>query len=309
MASEKDIWAPDEDPWFAQAEEAYYALGQAYLLQVLEDALAALNLPDPPREALREARLAKAWISRQEAMRRAQEIYDRLLAGLEKAPPALYRKLAEAITEKWYAEGRLETRAQRRGVAAYLLGLLRGGKEVGLNWRGLLGERERLAVQYAAERAGLYIRKLADDAKNFVARAVTIFFQDGSRQPEDLSRELAEGLGHLNRDWRRVALTEVAHARTGGLLLALPEGAVVEWSAAPDACPVCRKMHGRRFRVRHSPGDPQREVWPGKGWETGPMIPAHPHCRCRFIPVTQPVGEVDPEIEALAQAVIRAATR
>jgi len=61
--------------------------------------------------------------------------------------------------------------------------------------------------------------------------------------------------------------------------------------------------------VRHSPGDPEKEVWPGKGWEAGPSIPNHPHCRCRWIAVTQPVGEVDPEVEALARAVLEAATK
>lgn len=292
--SEKDIWAPDPDPWYAAIEDAYFALGMTFIHKVMEE--------------LGRESLAKAE-DRARALERAEEIYRTALAGYDRLPPSQYRKLAEAITEKWYGEGRLETRAERRSVAAYLLGLLRSGRRVGLDWRGLLGEREKERLAYIAARGAEFIRRLADEVRHRVAKVLLLWHESPTASPEDLGKRLQEEMGVVARDWRRVALTEVAHARTAGYLMGLPEGAIVEWSAAPDACPVCRKMHGRRFRVRHSPGDPQREVWPEKGWQDGPSIPAHPHCRCRFIAVTQPVGEVDPEIEAMAQAIIRAAQR
>ncbi|MGM8838411.1 hypothetical protein [Thermus sp. 93170] len=314
-SSERDIWAPDEDPWTARAEGALYALGASYLYRVAEEVHLRLGLPFPQGAYLEALRLrpqavAKGrGLSREEAMARAEELYERVLAGHERLPPARYRELAEAVTEKWYAEGRLETRAQRRSVAAYLLGMLRGGKRVGLGWRGLLGERERERLAYVAARGAEFIRKLKEATRQAVAKVLLLWHEEGGGQPKDLEGKLQEAFGGLARDWRRVAITEVAHARSSGYLAALPEGATVEWSAAKDACPRCRALHGRRFRVRHAPGDPREEVWPGKGWERGPTIPLHPHCRCRWIAVTQPVGEVDPEIEALAQAVIRAAER
>lgn len=305
MGSERDIWAPDPDPWYAAAEGALYALGAGFLYRVHRDVARALGLPGEGLEGL--YRLAKAQDPRKEAMARAERLYQELLAGYDRLPPSQYRALAEAVTEKWYAEGRLERRAERRSVAAFLLGMLRGGRKVGLDWRGLLGERERERVAYLAARGAEYIRRLKEAARHAVARVLLLWGENPTGSPEDLERRLGEAFAELNRDWRRVALTEVAHARTAGFLQALPEGALVEWSAAPDACPSCRRLHGRRFRVRRGPGDPEREVWPGKGWEVGPTIPLHPHCRCRFLPVGGPVGEVDPEIEALAQAVIRAA--
>lgn len=309
MGSERDIWAPDPDPWYAAAEGALYALGATYLYRVGEEVARTLGLPWD-EEALRGLRLVKAGgLSREEAMERAERLYRESLAGYDRLPPSQYRDLAEAVTEKWYGEGRLETRAQRRSVAAYLLGMLRGGRKVGLDWRGLLGERERERIAYIAARGAEYVRRLKETARHTLSRLLLLWHENPTGSPEDLGRKLQEELGGLARDWRRVALTEVAHARSAGYLAALPEGAVVEWSAAPDACPTCRRMHGRRFRVRHSPGDPEKEVWPGKGWEAGPSIPAHPHCRCRWIAVTQPVGEVDPEVEALARAVLEAATK
>lgn len=294
MGSERDIWAPDSDPWYAALEDAYFSLGVTFIHRVLEEVLPQVLVKAP---------------SRGEALRRAEEIYRHALAGYDRLPPSQYRALAEAITEKWYGEGRLKTRAQRRSVASFLLGMLRSGRKVGLDWRGLLGERERERLAYVAARGAEYIRRLADEARHRVAKVLLLWHESPSASPEDLGRRLQEEMGLVVRDWRRVALTEVAHARTAGYLVGLPEGAIVEWSAAPDACPTCRSMHGRRFRVRHSPGDPQREVWPGKGWQVGPSIPAHPHCRCRFVAVTQPVGEVSPEIEALAQAIIAAAEK
>lgn len=300
MGSERDIWAPDEDPWYAAIEDAYYRLGATFLHRVLEDVMKQIG----------EGRLAKApGPDRREAMARAERLYRESLAGYDRLPPSQFRALAEAVTEKWYGEGRLETRAQRRAVAAYLLGLLRSGRKVGLDWRGLLGERERERLAYVAARGAEYIRRLADEVRHRVARVLLFWHENRTGSPEDLGRQLQDEMGALARDWRRVALTEVAHGRTAGYLAGLPEGAVVEWSAAPDACPKCRTLHGRRFVVRHTPGDPLREVWPGKGWDVGPTIPLHPHCRCRFIAVTHPVGEVDPEIEAMAREIIAAAER
>jgi hypothetical protein len=313
MGSERDIWAPDEDPWVARMEGALYALGASYLYHVAKGVGEGLGVHLDEKkltEALRVRPLAKAPApSREEAMARAERLYREALAGYDRLPPSQYRELAEAVTEKWYAEGRLETRAQRRAVASYLLGMLRGGRKVSLDWKGLLGEREKEQIAYVATRAMEYVRRLKEATRHALARAMLLWYGDGGGQPKDLEERLLDEFGQLARDWRRVAITEVAYARSGGYLASLPEGAIVEWSAAPDACPVCRAQHNKRYRVRHGSGNPKTEVWPGKDWKRGPTIPAHPHCRCRWIGVTQPVGEVSPEIEALAQEIIKAAER
>lgn len=73
-----------------------------------------------------------------------------------------------------------------------------------------------------------------------------------------------------------VARTEITRAHAQGQLLALKESGVdkvgveVEWRAAQDdrVCELCSSMDGVTFSIEEADG----------------LIPAHPNCRCAFIP-------------------------
>jgi hypothetical protein len=115
-----------------------------------------------------------------------------------------------------------------------------------------------------------------------------------------------EGFGYLNRDWRRVALTETAMSAASGKLaqVAGMEGWEAIWTGTPNACPFCSRMYGRSFKIVSAdkePKDGDKEVWPGKSnigrsvslftkdgrkREKGelwwPCIPAHPNCCCSW---------------------------
>lgn len=124
--------------------------------------------------------------------------------------------------------------------------------------------------------------------------------------PSSLEQRLLEAEGEANRDWRRIALTEAGDLANQGLVAALEPGERVRrLEAYRGACPFCRKLDGRIFRVVDAADpdrDGQKDVWPGKtneGRSASPMKrgpfglierteselwwPAagvqHPHCR------------------------------
>ena len=122
--------------------------------------------------------------------------------------------------------------------------------------------------------------------------------------PRYVETHLREALGALNRDWRRIAITETAMAISNGQLASVADSGEWEavWVAGPRACPHCRKMFGRVFTVvpKMLPGmDHEKFIAPGAN-NVGrsphlfrrdgtkrtpaelyiPCIPLHPSCMC-----------------------------
>jgi len=133
---------------------------------------------------------------------------------------------------------------------------------------------------------------------------------DESANEEKLQQDLFDDFAAMNRDWRRIALTEAGEACNQGFIASLPDGAKVRrMEMYKGACPFCKKINGRVFNVV-SPGDPNKngetDVWVGKtniGRSASPRkrtenglevrdpsdmwwVPAgvaHPHCRGRWM--------------------------
>ena len=137
-----------------------------------------------------------------------------------------------------------------------------------------------------------------------------------------LETKLLDEFGVLNRDWRRIAVTEAGDAQTTGYVASLPMGSKVKRvEQYKGACAFCRKIDGKVVEVV----DPAREdkdyntqIWVGKtniGRSASPRkrvgdllvereeserwtIPSglvHPHCRGRWVPVYQPRDGDDQE--------------
>lgn len=324
------LWRPDPDPDVAALEGALYRLGAGYLLRVQRDVHQALSLPSLPVAAVREAyharRLAKADADHAQAWSRASQLFAQaqaLRARQGVVPAAWLSRLADAATHKWFAEGRLASRAERLVVAAWLLGMLQGGGDVSpgalTDWAGLADRRLSARLAYAAARGAEHVTHLAHETRHALRGELYDAELNGT-PPQVLGQRLLERFAHLARDWRRVALTEVAANRSHGYLAALPVGSVVIWRAASDACPRCRRLHGRRYRVvapDHPNKDPAQHVWVGKsarGRDTlvYHAIPLHPHCRCRY--VGDVAGEarlpgVSSDIAARVKVLLARATR
>ena len=138
---------------------------------------------------------------------------------------------------------------------------------------------------------------------------------------ESLETRLFDEFATLNRDWRRIAVTEAGEAANQGMVLAQKPGARlkrVEMYAG--ACGFCRKIDGR-IMVVADPSDGDKDgdtqIWPGKtniGRSAAPRMRVggalverpedqrwwvaagvqHPHCRGTWVPVAEPEPGDDP---------------
>lgn len=174
-------------------------------------------------------------------------------------------------------------------------------------------------MQFAATRCAENVRHLAENARhamrNLIAEHVTerelgVPVVSGS----SLETKLLDAFGSLNRDWRRIAVTEAGEAQTQGYIASVPRGTKVQRvEQYRNACAFCRKIDGRVVTVV-DPADPDKDwdnqIWVGKtniGRSASPRkrvgdtfverepdemwtVPAglvHPHCRGRWIPTIQ----------------------
>lgn len=100
--------------------------------------------------------------------------------------------------------------------------------------------------------------------------------------PLKIAREMQKSIAGLSKTRARmIARTEIIHAHAEGQLysfelLGVKElGIIAEWSTAGDSlvCPICGDMEGETFSVEDAHG----------------LIPAHPNCRCVWIPSEQQI--------------------
>lgn len=143
----------------------------------------------------------------------------------------------------------------------------------------------------------------------------------------ELQTKLLETFGELNRDWRRIAVTEVGRNANEGFVASLAPGSRVKrLEMYATACPFCRRIHGMEFEIV-DPAKPNKggwsEVWPGKsnvGRSASPRkrgdmglverLPSelwwpaagvqHPHCRGTWTKVENLArpDNVDPRFDA-----------
>jgi hypothetical protein len=123
---------------------------------------------------------------------------------------------------------------------------------------------------------------------------------------QDLQQKLLDEFATLNRDWRRIALTEAGENANQGMLATLTPGSRVKRiEQYKGACPFCKRIDGAVMEVVPADApdkDGDKQVWPGKtnigrssaarkrvGDELVERLPSemwwipagtvHPHCR------------------------------
>lgn len=170
-----------------------------------------------------------------------------------------------------------------------------------------------LVVQLS-ENARMDMRKLIIDWQAQVALG-------GDKAPrEALQSRLLDKFGMINRDWRRIAITEAGENMNQGMIASLPVGTVVKRiEQYSGACSFCKKWDGANLTVvspEKANKNPDTEVWVGKtnvGRSSSPMkqsgtglVPRttdelwqptaglfHPHCRGRWLVVSSPTDPVN----------------
>ena len=190
-----------------------------------------------------------------------------------------------------------------------------------------MARAQRITMEFAAERCAENVRNLADDARHRMRATIA----DHVAQRElgapviggsSLETKLLDQFGILNRDWRRIAVTEAGEAQTHAYIASVPRGTKVKRvEQYRNACAFCRKIDGKVVTVV-DPAAPDKnwdtQIWPGKtniGRSASPRkrvgtvfkerepeemwtIPAglvHPHCRGRWVPTIQDRPGDDPD--------------
>lgn len=180
-----------------------------------------------------------------------------------------------------------------------------------------LTQAQQAVLQYGAIRCAENVRALTESVRH---RMRSVIMQHVEEQMlklpgvpgQSLQTRLVDEFATLNRDWRRIAVTEAGECQLQGYIANLKPGTKVKRiEQYANACAFCRKIHGIVVEVV-SPDAPdkdgQTQVWPGKtnvGRSASPMkrvgnvlVPreehelywlpagvAHPHCRGRWVPV------------------------
>ena len=311
----EDLWAADPDPAVARIEGRLSNTLSTYLYHLHQQAHLHLGLPtvDPRlvQAAYRTPDLPLAKAEGQENWSKAALLFAELSAQPRGARRAT--DLAEALSTSWYERGVIEHETRVCVVQANLIGRIQGGATDPVRAWGAYAASDTAgfdvrALNWAQERACQYVRGLRDESRQVLAGAVTSALLRGD-SPGRLAVDLTHQFGVLNRDARRLAVTEISYARSNGFLSAVPAGEDVEWFSAKDACSGCSKLHGRRFRVTSGPDDPEKCVWVGKhnvGLKSGertPTIPLHPNCRCRWVRVRRPVAGVSRRLDDMLNAI------
>lgn len=190
-----------------------------------------------------------------------------------------------------------------------------------------LSALEKSALDFARVRTAENVRALSDSVRHRMQSTIVQHLQDQQTTPagvpgRSLQTKLADQFATLNRDWRRIAVTEAGEAQTQGFIAALKPGTKVKRvERYATACGFCKKIHGVVAIVvspDHPDKDPDTMVWVGKnniGRSASPMkrvggalVPrtpeemwwlpaglAHPHCRGRWVPVIEDASGDDEE--------------
>lgn len=140
-----------------------------------------------------------------------------------------------------------------------------------------------------------------------------VFLENRRVVSESIQSRLLDEFATLNRDWRRIAVTEAGEMQNQGYIASLSAGTKVKRiEMYRGACPFCRSIDGMVLTVTDPAmpdKDPDKDVWVGKtnmGRSASPRRregselverpkeerwwipagPAHPHCRGSWVKVT-----------------------
>ena len=191
-------------------------------------------------------------------------------------------------------------------------------------------------LEFARVRCAENVRAFAEDVRHRLRGTIVQHLEGQQAQVagtpgQSLQTKLLDQFGTMNRDWRRIAVTEAGEAQTQGYIASLPPGTRVKRvEQYIGACAFCKKIDGVIATVvspDHPDKDPHTMIWPGKnniGRSASPRkrvgdvlversedelywLPAglaHPHCRGRWVPVVDDEPGDDPEFGDLLRGLL-----
>ena len=281
------MWAPHENPYLtAHVEDSYRRLARA--LEQIQDALARIMLGEPIGHL---SKAAVPW------MRWDPTRFELVAQELETKPPALFTLddwllLAEYLVQRYLPDGVIQDEAEFLVVRASIMGKIQASQgnippapDMMAAWTlltpttfahvppRLLAPVELQIMEYAKARAATHISAVADSARTAMRSIIVEHVQAqvlGQKEGTAaiLKTRLFDAFGVLNRDFRRIAVTEAGECCNQGFIGAAALGSRVKrMEAYRGACGFCRSINGRIFEVvspDYADRDGQTQVWVSK---------------------------------------------
>lgn len=283
------IWAPHHDPYVRDHIEGVTARVIAILRDILGVLLEMAGLAHEARQRLIKADSTPwqradvaaiiAALGGKDPKTYAVEDWLRVVDALlsHYLPPSAIQTEAEFLAVRAWFAGKIQAEMERRGLPGEdMAPALVAAAPVS---RILAGQVARMSVidaavlDFAILRAADLVSDIGEATRHRMKQIIIDHEQGAALKRPDaslwnLQSRLLDEFGILNRDWRRIAMTEVARNANEGLLSTLQPGAMVKRvEAYPSACPFCRKIHGQVFTLvdpAKADKDGWTEVWLGK---------------------------------------------
>jgi hypothetical protein len=333
---EHDIWLPFDSPYLADLVEAFTHTGQAHI-QSFKDALSwwlashgAPHVKDAQIPLIPDAPVhwtqveLDAWSAYFHAKPRylwLPEDWSMLVEWLLQSywSPKWADSMASWVSVKSTLLGQIEAglaanppiAAVAAGIAALIPATIPGAVQMGLP----VAQYTEALVSFARVRCAQAIVDMGDKMKSDIS---TIVLQHQQAvllggKIENLETKLFDKYATANRDWRRIAITEVSeNAAQGAVAASKPGDKMKRLEQYKGVCAWCHKINGRIMTVvdpAKENKDGETEIWAGKtniGRSSAPKkrvdgrlydrepdemwwVAAgaqHPHCRGRWLPFT-----------------------
>lgn len=338
-------WEPHESPFIAQIIELFTQRGLLRLGKVREELQAWL-------QGARHDPAATRPINRPEGMmgRWTQAELDLVRLYLTSLPKEAYTlddwmMVVDYLVQRYLPMNDLRSEAEWLAVRSSMMGRVQANiealtaKQADKVMAALpltvsaaasqfrMSPEQRAIMEFGWQRCAENVVSLSDDLRHRMRKLImnyqfAQFTGDKAQTAEALQSKLLDEFGLLNRDWRRIAVTEAGENANQGLIASLPVGTKVRRvEQYKHACGHCVKIDGKVMTVvspTKEPKDGDTEVWVGKnniGRSASPRkkvgnvlverephekwwIAAgvqHPHCRGRWVVQKQPdsAGDLD----------------
>lgn len=278
------LWAPHHDPFVRDHIEAVTTRGIGLLDTILEALQIFLGIGKLAKaDTLTRWNVAKLSEVRERLEQKPREQYTiedwMLLVDWlvhRYLPAEVILTESEYLAVRAVAAGKIQAATEGRGLSdAVKAGLVGAAPEsmAGLERFGKPSNLESVVLTFSRARAAELITDIGDRARHrikslILAHEENIAIGSPDASVASLQNQLFEEFAVLNRDWRRIAITETARNANEGFLAALPVGSRVRRiEAYATACAFCRSIHDKTFTVvgpAKEGKDGWTEVWVGK---------------------------------------------
>lgn len=199
-----------------------------------------------------------------------------------------------------------------------------------------LAEAEQSALMFGNARAAENVSAVTENVRHTLRNSIMQHLQNQTTKApgepgEALETALLDQFADMNRDWRRLAVTEAGECQTQGFIASLPAGTKVKRiEQYATACKFCKAIDGRIATVVDADApdkDGETQIWVGKnnigrsasprkrvGDELVPRSPdemywlpaglAHPNCRGRWVHTLESQPGDDPDFAAWLSATL-----